>query len=148
MTQAIESHGTLVKLGDGAGPPENFTTIAELGDIDLPEWGNEKEDVTVQQTPGRRRAYKTTLHKDMVVGFQINWDPADATHDGATGLKALADSGEAANFQIVLPDDDVTTFQFSAMVETFKPSAPVQGILRADVVLAIDGEVEDVTAGS
>ena len=60
MTQAIESHGTLVKLGDGE-TPENFTTIAELGDIDLPEWGNEKEEVTVQTTAGRRRAYRATL---------------------------------------------------------------------------------------
>ena len=148
MTQAIESHGTLVKLGDGGGEAETFATIAELGDIDLPEWGNEKEDVTVQTTPDRRRAYKTTLHKDMTVGFQINWDPADPTHNSTDGLMALAESGEAANFQIVLPDDAVTTFQFSASVETFKPSAPVQGILKADVVLAIDGAVEDVTEGS
>ncbi len=141
---ALPSHGTLVKIGDGA-TPEVFTTIAELGDIDLPEWGNEKEEVTVQTTPGRRRAYRATLLKDATVGFKINWLPGDATHDSATGLMALAESGETNNFQIVLADDDETTFQFAAFVETFHPTAPVQGILTADVVLSIDGDIEDVT---
>ena len=143
-TQAIASHGTLIKLGDGA-EPEVFTTIAEVGDISLPEFGNEKEDVTVQTTPGRRRAYKVTLGKDMTVEFPINFDPADATHDSTTGLKSLADSGESANFQIVLTDDDETTWEFTAGVETFKPNAPVNGILIADVALAIDGDVIETT---
>lgn len=137
---AIPSHGTLVKMGDGA-TPENFTTIAELGDIDLPEWGNEKEEVTVQTTAARRRAYRATLAKDGSVGFKVNWVPGDPTHDRVTGLLALAESGETQNFQIVLPDDDVTTFTFAAFVETFKPAAPVQGILSADVVLSIDGAI-------
>ncbi len=61
-TQAIASHGTLLKIGDGA-TPEVFTTVAEVGDITLPNFGNEKEDVTVQTTPGRKRDYKVTLQK-------------------------------------------------------------------------------------
>jgi hypothetical protein len=146
-TQAIASHGTLLKIGDGA-TPEVFTTVAEVGDITLPNFGNEKEDVTVQTTPGRKRDYKVTLAKDATVEFPINWDPADSTHDSATGLKSLADSGKQANFQIVLPDANLTTFEFAAIVDDFQPEAPVNGILKANIVLAVCGDIEEKTSGS
>jgi hypothetical protein len=146
-TQAIASHGTLLKIGDGA-TPEVFTTVAEVGDITLPNFGNEKEDVTVQTTPGRKRDYKVTLQKDATVEFPINWDPADATHDSATGLKSFADSGEQNNFQCVLPDDAETTYTFAAIVEDFQPEAPVNGILRANIVLGICGDIVESEGGS
>ena len=143
-TEAIASHGTLLQIGDG-GTPESFTTIAEVGDIDLPDMGNEFEDVTVHTTSGRSRAYKAILLKDKTIEAEINFLPGDATHDGSTGLKSLADSGEANNFQVILTDDDSTTYRFSAFVETFQPHAPVSGILKADLALRVDGEFEDVT---
>jgi hypothetical protein len=146
-TKAIASHGTLLKIGDGASP-EVFTTVAEVGDITLPNFGNEKEDVTVQTTPGRKRDYKVTLQKDATVEFSINWDPSDPTHDSVTGLKSLADSGKQNNFQCVLPDDVNTTYTFAAIVEDFQPEAPVNGILKANIVLSICGENVETKRGS
>lgn len=140
-SEAIAAKGTLLQLGDGS-TPEAFTTIAEVGDIDLPDFGNEKEDVTVHTTPGRGRAYITTTRKDQTVGATVNLVPDDETHDVTTGLWALAESGERANFRFVLPDDAATTWEFSASVETFQPHAPVQGVLTADLELAIDGVAE------
>jgi hypothetical protein len=144
-TEALASHGTFVQLGDGE-LEESFTTIAEVKDITMPDFGNEFEEVTVHTTPGRARAYKAILAKDKTVEFDLNYVPGDPTHDALTGLKALADSGEVANFRTVLTDDAETTWQFAAFVETFGPiAAPVAGVYTAPVVLRLDGEVEDVT---
>jgi hypothetical protein len=143
-TEAIASHGTLVKLGDGA-EPEVFTTVAEVKDITLPDLGNEREDVTVQTTTGRHRVYKTMLQKDATVEFEVNFVPGDATHDSTTGLVALANSGDEANYQVVMPDEDQTTWTFAAVVDTFQPSGPVAGILTASVVLAVSGDIVEST---
>ena len=142
MSDAIPSHGTLVQLGDGQGA---YTTIAELGDVGLPDFGNDTEEVTCQTTPGRERAFVSTLHKEKTVDFPISWVPSDATHDSATGLKAAADDGVARPFRIVLPDPEQTTFSFDAIVEGFKPTGAVAGVLKADLTLKVTDDVEETT---
>lgn len=138
-TIAISSHGTLLKLGDGT-ESEQFTTVAQLGDINLPELGWEKEECTVQTSPSGARVYAPTVAKDKTITADVYWQPSDATHDDVTGLEGLANNHAVKNWQAVLPDEDETTYEFTAWVESFGPiTAPVQGFLKAPLTLSLVG---------
>jgi hypothetical protein len=143
MTETYKSHGTQLKMGDGA-TPEVFTLVPHAGDIDGPEIGNEKLDVTTHDSPDRSQEFIAGDKTAPQVTFSINWDPADVTHQD---LMALADSGELCNFQEIFTDADEETWQFAAMVSKFHPKAPVKGVLQVEVALEVSGEI-DTTVGS
>jgi|OpeIllAssembly_1097287.scaffolds.fasta_scaffold00063_9 hypothetical protein len=134
----LGSHGTLVQIGDGATPTEAFATIGELGDIEGLAIARETHDASVQTSdwmvsiPG--------LKKMENVKFSINFDPADPTHDHLTGLIKDVNDGTKRNFRIIFPDPATTTYQFAAYVVNVTPSAPVDGVLTADVELLPTGE--------
>lgn len=138
MTDALGSHGTLIKIGDGGTPTEVFTTIAELRDINgmglqlgtheaanqLSEW--------IAKVPGMLSIKPVT--------FQVNLIPDDPTHDPTTGLVADMRNRVLRNFQFVYPDTAGTIWEFSAYVVDFQGTAPMDGLLTADVTLDGSGE--------
>lgn len=138
MTSALSSHGTFVKMGDG-GSPETFTTIAEVGDIDLPEIKQDTEDTTSHDSGGWEEHIGTLLSGGEPK-FSINWIPTSPTHDETTGLLAAILNKTRKNWKIVLPST-VKTFAFTALLTSFKPKAPVKGKLSADITLKISGAV-------
>lgn len=138
MTEAISSFGTLLKMGDG-GATEAFTTIAEVKDISGPALALGTEEVTSHSSPGGWREHVPTLLEAGEVSFDVNFVPANATHDPATGLIADMVARTKRNFQLVFPDTASTTWEFRAYVTGFEPSEPVEGALTASVSLMITG---------
>jgi hypothetical protein len=134
----LGSHGTLIQIGDGGNPTEVFATIGELKDIEGLGIARETHDASVQTSdwmvsiPGLKRLENVT--------FGINFDPADPTHDHVSGLIKDADDGTKRNFRIIFPDPGTTTYQFAAYVVSVLPSAPVDGVLTAEVTLLPTGE--------
>lgn len=140
MTTAVGSFGTLLKVGDGGGP-ENFTTIAEVRDISPPALSRDVEEVTHHTSPGGWKEFIATLKDGGQVTFEINWDPANATHSYGTGLLAfLVGSGVKKNFQVVFPTTGTITWAFGAIVTNFAPTGTVSGVLRANVTLRVTGQ--------
>lgn len=137
---AISSFGTLLKIGDGGTPTENFTTIFEVLDIKPPPIERDTEDATNHSSPGGWEEWIPTIKKGGEVTFDINWDPAHATHSFTTGLLKDLDDGTKRNFQVVFPDTGNTTWSFPAYVTKFEPDAPVKGKLTASVTLKISGQ--------
>lgn len=133
---AISSFGTLLKIGDGAGT-EAFTTIAGVRDISGPGLTQGTQEVTPQTAANRTRVYIATLLDGGEVTFDINYDPAGATHDQTTGLIKDMTDGTLRNFELVFPDTGTTTWSFSAFITAFEPSAPVDGSLTASVTFKI-----------
>ncbi|MFZ5856784.1 MAG: phage tail tube protein [Chloroflexota bacterium] len=138
MTSALSSHGTFMKMGDG-GTPETFTTIAEVGDIDLPEIKLDTEDATSHDSGGWEESIGVLLSGGEPK-FEINWIPTSPTHDETTGLLAAILNKTRKNWKIVLPNT-VKTFAFTALLTSFKPKAPKKGKLTADITLKISGAV-------
>lgn len=138
MTLAVSSEGTLLKMGDGAGP-EVFTAIAEVRDIGGPALAQGTEEVTHHGSGGWRE-FIATLKEGGEVTFQVNV-LNDATQGPGSGLLDAFDDGEAHNFQIVFPTATPLTADFAAIVTGFTPDAPVEGALTADATLQITGEV-------
>lgn len=138
MSDALNAHGTLIKVGDG-GTPENFTAIAELKDIDGPNL-----DRAVHAADSHTSTWREVVpgfRDGQEVTFDVNLIPTDPTHDPLTGLVYLWNAGTKRNFQLVFPDVGNTTWQFGAFVTNVSPTAQVDGILIASITLRVSGEV-------
>lgn len=138
MTEAISSFGTLLKVGDGAGP-EVFTAIAEVKDISGPTISLATAEVTHQQSTDGFDEFVGTINSGGEVTFAVNYIPTDATHDATDGLISICKAKTLNNFQLVFPDGASTTWTFAALVTRVSPTAPVNGALTGDVTLKISG---------
>jgi hypothetical protein len=134
-TSARSSHGTLLKVGDGAGS-EAFTTIAEVLDISGPGTTLNTEDATNHDSQGWREPVPTILEGGEVT-FEINYYQA-ATQ---TTLRTLQSNRTRRNFQMVIPLSSPETLTFAAYVTGFEYAAPVEGIFRASVTLMVTGAI-------
>jgi hypothetical protein len=135
----ISAFGTLLKKGDG-GDPESFTTIYEVLDIGGPSLKLDTEETTNHSSTGGWEEVVATILRSGEVTFEINYDPAGATHDASTGLIADMVARTLRNFQLVFPDTGTTTWSFAAYVTGFEPSEPVAGKLSASVTLKPSGQ--------
>lgn len=132
-SQAVNSQGTLLKIGDG-GAVEVFTTIAEVKDIDGPGFSKDTEDVTNHSSLNGFRENKATLKSIGDLSFDLNWF-GDDTHGPDGGLWAAFLSEDPTNFQIVYPTEPVETLSFAANVTEYSIEAPVEGVLTASLTL-------------
>lgn len=139
MTSAINSFGTLLKIGDGGGT-EVFTTIAEVLDISGPALKMNTEDATNHSSTGGYEEYIPTTLAAGELTFGLNFQPTAATHSQTSGLLKDFKNKTKRNFQLVFPDAGSTTWAFAAYVTGFEPKAPVKGKLSADVTLLITGQ--------
>ena len=135
---------TALKMGQGdVDPgPETFDEIAAVTSIGGPGLSLDTEDVTCHDsTEGWEEVVATVLRTGEVT-LEINYDPADDTHDltGTLGLLAKAAAKTLTNFKLTFPDAATTEWSFSAYVTGFEPSAPVDGALTASVTLKITGK--------
>lgn len=134
-TQAVSSHGTFLKVGDGA-EPEVFTTIAEVKDISGPDMTLNMEDATSHDSGGWREEIPTLLEAGDI-SFDINYT------GGATQsiLETSQYARETLNFQLVVPLATPVTKAFRGTVTSFSYSAPVEGIFTASVTIRVSGAV-------
>lgn len=138
MTQVKSSFGTFLQMGDGA-VPENFTTIAEVGDISGPAVSRDTEEVTNHSSPDGYEEFITTIKRSGEVTFPINFIPDHPTHDQSTGLLGVLDSGVLKNWRLLLSTTG-RRWQFAALVTNFEGGSPVVGKQSADVTLKISGK--------
>lgn len=138
-TNAISSFGTLLKIGDGGGT-EVFTTIAEVGDIEGPAFEMSTQEVTNHSSSGAWREVVPGLIDPGEVGFSLAFIPTNATHSQTSGLIRDLKNRTKRNFKLVFTDVGGTTWTFAAYVTGFKPTAPVEGLLGADVTLKLTGQ--------
>ena len=134
-TQAVSSHGTFLKVGDGA-EPEVFTTIAEVKDISGPDMTLNMEDATSHDSGGWREEIPTLLEAGDI-SFDINYT------GGATQsvLEQAQYNREVLNFQMVFPLETPVTKAFRGVVTSHSFNAPVEGILTASVTIRVSGAI-------
>jgi len=138
MTQVKSSFGTFLQMGDG-GAPEAFTTIAEVGDIAGPAVSRDTEEVTNHSSPDGYEEFINTIKRSGEVSFPINFIPDNPTHDQATGLLGVLDTGVLKNWRLLLSTTG-RRWQFAALVTNFEGASPVVGKQSADVTLKISGK--------
>lgn len=137
-TQVKSSFGSFLQVGDG-GAPESFTTIAEVGDIAGPALSHDTEEVTNHSSPNGWEEFIGTIGRSGDVSFPINFIPTDPTHDGVTGIVAMAGDGLVRNWRLLISTTG-KRWQFAALVQNFEGASPVVGKNSADITLKISGK--------
>lgn len=137
MSKRYDAFGTQLQVADAGGL--NFTTIAGLTNIEGPGGSREVRDATAHDSPGKFREKLPGFVDGGQVTLEGYYDPADATHDEATGLSGLWKSGEIRNFKIIDVDDADSETTFSGFVSEFSRSAPFEGMLGFSATIEVTG---------
>lgn len=130
-TSGVSSHGTQLQVKDSG----TFKTIGEVLDISGPGTTLNTEDATSHDSAGWREPLPT-IREGGEVTFDVNYY-------GETEQKFLRTSQGSRTrleFQMVLPTIS-ETLGFSGYVTGFEYSAPVEGILRASITIAVTGAI-------
>ncbi len=128
--------GTLLKLGDGAGP-EVFTTIAEVLDISGPTLTSDLVDITNMDSAGSYEESLPTILRSGEVTFSVNFLPVNVTQSFTAGLIKDFKDRTKRNFELVFTDSGNTTWTFAGYVTNVTPQAPVAGALTMDVTIKL-----------
>lgn len=145
---AHTAFGTILAFGNNETPSEEFTAVGRVKDVKGPSISRETIDVTNHQSPEGYAQFLASLADGGEVTFTIEYDQNDPTHDGMTGLLALAKETTTRNWRLISPVESATPGEynglaFAALVTGFSPSYPVKGSITADITLKVAGEVTE-----
>lgn len=136
---AISAFQTLLQIGDGASPTENFTTIAELRSLKGPTIKSDVIDVTTHNTPTPFKRFISGLLDGGDVTFDLNFIPQDPTHSYSAGLLSDMLNRTRRNFRIVFPDASTTTWLIPGIITGFDMSSDPTDVLKASVTVKVSG---------
>lgn len=131
--------GTLQKIGDAASP-EIYTTIGQVRSISGPTTTATVQDVTTHSTAGNWMEKLAVLIDPGTLSFPINYDPADATHQFASGMWADMIALTDRNFQTVFPAA-MGQLDYGGFVTGHSFDVPVDNVLAANIEISIDGAI-------
>lgn len=136
--------GTILAVGNGESPSEEFTKVAQVKDLDGPGMSRDTIDVTTHDSPSGYREFLASLRDGGEITFDIEYDPGDASHDQTTGLLSLFGEDKTRNWMLIFPVTAVTGYwgyKFKGLVTGFAPKAPVGGSLTASLTIKVAGAV-------
>ena len=124
--------------GGGLSIRDTFTPIAEI--INITPIGITFNMVDASAHDGSGWSSDVPTHKSGTdMRLELNLVPDHPTHDEVTGLVALAAGKIRRDWLVVFPDAGKSVVAFQGWVSDLGVQTPVDGILRANPVLSIDG---------
>lgn len=135
MSSAVQTQGTVFKVGDG-GSPEIFNAVAEVVDFDGP--GGTAAEIDVTNLGSTAKEYILGLKDEGDFSLTVNFIPGDAQQ---TRLFTLRDTRASANFKLVLYDGASTTFSFAGYVKQFSITGKADDKVVGKIALRITGAV-------
>ena len=137
-SNAITGVGTVFLRWSGTA----WVALAEVNSISGPTMTRDFVDVTSLDSTGGYREFITGFRDAGTVSLTMNF--TRTTYDL---MKTDFESDTAVNYQIVLPDDATTSFEFSGLVTEIPLEIPTDDKITANVTIKISGEVT-VNSGS
>ncbi|AZV00342.1 phage tail tube protein [Paracoccus sulfuroxidans] len=139
MPEGMIGYGSSVRIGRGATPA--WTSVALVGDLELPDEQADEIDVTHMLSPGRRKQYIAGLLDSGELTIPTNWIPGSPTDTLLQGLKV---SGEQVLIEITITAEG-TPETFSGFLKSYARSAPINDKMTANAVFRLSEQV--VTGG-
>jgi hypothetical protein len=140
---------TLFKIGN-EGSPVNYNVIANVGDLSGPSISANVVDVTSHSTGSPWREKIVTLLDAGEISLPLFFVPSspgsDGTpntpfgHNGTNGLLSVFTQRQLRDYSITFPDAAATTWYFEGYISTFSMTAPVAGVLTANVTFVLTGD--------
>lgn len=137
---AISGHGTVIQKATVASPLV-FTTIAEMNTVTPPPLSRNEFDATTQNL--NIDTYVLGVLRRGQMTFPMNFLPTNATHDHLTGVykSLITEPPPVEGWRILFPDANTTRWVMSGQVQGIAPTAPVDGLLSANVTVRFTGKM-------
>lgn len=134
----IAGKGTLFRRWDpnASSSAGAWETIANVNSISGPDASRETIDTTTLDSAGGYREFIPALRDAGSISLSMNF-----SRDTYEQMKDDFESDTLQNYEIILPDDDVTTLEFEGMVTELPLDIPLDDKISADVTIKISGEV-------
>jgi len=131
-SNAVSGVGT--KFGRWNGSSWDY--LAEVNSITGPTMTRDFIDVTSLDSTGGYREFITGFRDAGTISLSMNF-----TRDSYDLMLTDFESPNANNYEIILPDDDVTSFEFEGLVTEVPLTIPTDDKITADVTIKITGQV-------
>lgn len=134
---------TFFQISDG-NSPENFVTVANVGDITGPTFKAAVVDVTSHSTGNPWRQKVVTLLDPGTIAFPCYFIPNDSGHQRLQGI--FVNRGlptlPGVNFDMRLsyPTSPRTIYSLSGYIDQFSMDAKVADVIRANMQITLTGE--------
>ena len=138
MSNAIAGVGTLFRRWSGSA----WVNIAEINSITGPGMTRETIDVTSLDSTGGYREFIGGFRDGGTVVLAMNF-----TRAGLDTMKTDFEDDDLQSYEIVLPDDETTTVEFTGLVTELPLTISPDDKVTQDVTLKVSGEVT-VNSGS
>lgn len=118
-----------------------WVNLAEIKTITGPTMSRETLDTTTLDTTGGDRTFVAGMRTAGTISLNMNF-----TRDAYETMKDDFESDTEQNYEILLPDDDVTTLEFAGLVTECPLSVP-EGLITFDCTIQISGTLS-IESGS
>lgn len=112
-----------------------WENLSEIVTITGPSMSRDTHDTTTLDTTGGYRTFITGLRNAGTISLSLNF-----TRDAYETMKDDFEDDSSQNYEIVLPDDDVTTLEFEGFVTECPLTIP-ESPITFDVTIQISGQV-------
>lgn len=128
---------TLLKIGQGDGPPETFTTVLDVIDFSAPGITLDTEELTNHSQANFYRKFGGTLLDGGEVSATVLYDPSNATHDQ---LKTDLVARTQRNFRMEFPGATTNArWSFTGYLTGLQVEAPIDEHLKAEITIKVTG---------
>jgi len=132
MSQAVAGVGTKFRRWNGS----NWVDIAEINSITGPNKSRDTIDVTSLDS--------TAGYREFIGGFRDGGTvtlPMNFTRAGYELMNTDFEVDVLKNYEILLPDDETTSFEFEGLVTELGLGIPADDKITADVTIKVSGQV-------
>jgi predicted secreted protein len=138
MTNAVSSVGALLKKYTGTA----WVSVGEVINISGPTMSRETIDVTSLASMGGYHEFIAGFRDPGTLTFTMNFTRSD--YDA---MKADFESDTEVDYEMILPDDDVTTLEFSGLVTELPLNLDPGSQITCNITIKVTGQVT-VNSGS
>jgi predicted secreted protein len=138
MTNAVASVGALLKKYTGTA----WVSVGEVINISGPTMSREIIDVTSLASIGGYREFIAGFRDPGTLTFTMNFTRADYET-----MKTDFESDTEKDYELILPDDDVTTLEFSGLVTELPLNLDPGSQITCNITIKVTGQVT-VNSGS
>lgn len=141
-----DGFGTQFQRATTLSPGTTYETIANVTSIGGPDRKRETIDVTAHDSPGGWMEFIGGLKDGGEVSLDINYDPAELTHD----LDADFDDDAARNYRvIILPGtEDEHTWQIKGVMTELSDEFPYDDKMARTMTIKVTGKPTLTQTGS
>ena len=132
MSNAIAGVGTRFRRWSGSA----WVDIAEINSISGPSMTREQIDVTSLDSTGGYREFIAGFRDAGTISLSVNF-----TRSTYELMQGDFEDDDNQNYEIVLPDDELTSIEFEGIVTEMPLSITADDKVTVDVTIKISGEI-------